>query len=53
VSLQEGSPRVFVGNTRITQREIMIMPHCISEEEVDPLRERLLEVIAEIGSRSK
>lgn len=48
-ALQEGSPRVFVGNTRITQREIMIMPHCITEEEIEPLGERLLKVIAEIA----
>jgi L-seryl-tRNA(Ser) seleniumtransferase len=52
-SLQEGTPRVFVGNTRITQREILIMPHCITEEEIEPLTERLLKVIAEIEQRRR
>jgi L-seryl-tRNA(Ser) seleniumtransferase len=45
-ALQEGTPRIFVGNTRITQREIMVLPHAVSEEEVGPLEARLLSVIA-------
>jgi L-seryl-tRNA(Ser) seleniumtransferase len=48
-ALQEGAPRIFVGNTRITQREIMVLPHAVAPEEVDPLEERLMSVIAAIA----
>jgi L-seryl-tRNA(Ser) seleniumtransferase len=44
--LQDGAPRVFVLNARISQREIMILPHCVLPEEVAPLERRLLESIA-------
>ena len=44
--LQEGSPRVFVLNARISQREIMVLPHCVLPEEVEPLESRLLQSIA-------
>lgn len=49
-ALQEGPPRIFVGNTRITQREIIVMPHCITREERKPLEEGLLRAIATTGS---
>jgi L-seryl-tRNA(Ser) seleniumtransferase len=45
-SLQEGDPRVFVLNTRISQREILVLPHCVRPDEVAPLEERLLASIA-------
>lgn len=45
-ALQEGTPRVFVLNTRISQRQILVLPHCVSPEEVAPLEERLLASIA-------
>lgn len=48
-ALQEGSPRIFVGNTRITQREIMVMPHCVTQEEGKPLEDGLLRAIAAIA----
>lgn len=44
--MQDGDPRVFVLNTRIGQREIMVLPHCVLSEEVEPLELRLLECIA-------
>lgn len=44
--LQEGTPRVFVLNARIGQREIMVLPHCVLPEEVAPLETRLLASIA-------
>ncbi|MBS0363533.1 MAG: aminotransferase class V-fold PLP-dependent enzyme [Proteobacteria bacterium] len=44
--LQEGSPRVFVLNARIGQGEIVVLPHCVLPEEVEPLERRLLEAIA-------
>ena len=47
-ALQEGSPRIFVGNTRIAQREILVMPHCVTEKEARPLEEGLLRAIAAI-----
>jgi L-seryl-tRNA(Ser) seleniumtransferase len=48
-ALQEGSPRVFVGNTRITQRELLVMPHCITEEEAKPFEEAMLRAISEVA----
>ncbi|MBS0333453.1 MAG: hypothetical protein JSS35_11855 [Proteobacteria bacterium] len=44
--LQEGSPRVFVLNARIGQREVVVLPHCVLPEEVEPLESRLLQSIA-------
>ena len=44
-ALQDGWPRIFVGNTRISERRIVIMPHSVAPEEVSPLEERLLAVI--------
>jgi L-seryl-tRNA(Ser) seleniumtransferase len=49
-ALQEGAPRIFVGMTRITQREIAIIPHCVAPEEIVPLEERLLRVLADISA---
>ncbi len=45
-ALQEGSPRVFVLNTRISQREILVLPHCVRPHEIAPLEEKLLSSIA-------
>lgn len=44
--LQDGTPRVFVLNARIGQREIIVLPHCVAPHEVEPLERRLLESIA-------
>jgi L-seryl-tRNA(Ser) seleniumtransferase len=44
--LQEGTPRVFVLNARIGQREILVLPNCVLPEEVAPLESRLLQSIA-------
>ncbi len=44
--LQEGTPRVFVLNARIGQREIMVLPHCVLPAEIEPLEARLLQSIA-------
>lgn len=52
-SLQDGSPRVFVGNTRINQREIMVMPHAVTPEEAEPLRNRIASVISSIALESQ
>ena len=46
LELQEGTPRVFVLNAFIGQREITVLPHCVLPEEVAPLEQRLLESIA-------
>ncbi len=43
--LQDGSPRIFVGNTRISERRLVIMPHSVAPDEVAPLEDRLLAVI--------
>jgi L-seryl-tRNA(Ser) seleniumtransferase len=40
-SLEEGAPRIFVQNTRIYERAIRMMPHCVRDEEVEPMAERL------------
>ncbi|HEX4241138.1 MAG TPA: PLP-dependent transferase [Steroidobacteraceae bacterium] len=48
-ALQEGSPRIFAGNTRITQKEIALIPHAVTPEEAGPLQERLVNVIADIA----
>jgi L-seryl-tRNA(Ser) seleniumtransferase len=45
-TLQEGSPRVFVLTTRISEREILVLPHCVRPNEIAPLEERLLSSIA-------
>jgi L-seryl-tRNA(Ser) seleniumtransferase len=45
-ALQEGAPRIFVLNTRISHGEILLMPHCVQPQEVAPLREKLLSSIA-------
>lgn len=50
--LQDGSPRVFVLNARIGQREILLLPHCVLPEEVAPLERRLLEAIATAVARA-
>jgi L-seryl-tRNA(Ser) seleniumtransferase len=44
--LQEGAPRVFVLNARIGQGEILVLPHCVSPDELAPLEARLLASIA-------
>ncbi len=45
-ALQEGAPRIFVLNTRISLCEILVMPHCVLPHEIAPLEERLLSSIA-------
>jgi L-seryl-tRNA(Ser) seleniumtransferase len=56
-ALEEGSPRVFVQNTRIYEREICMVAHCVREHEVEPMAERLrsclmsLPATAKIGAR--
>ena len=52
-ALQEGPPRIFVGNTRISQREILVMPHCITQEEIEPLERGLLNAIATVADRKQ
>lgn len=44
--LQEGAPRVFVLNARIGQGEILVLPHCVSPDELAPLETRMLASIA-------
>jgi L-seryl-tRNA(Ser) seleniumtransferase len=48
-ALQDGAPRIFVGNTRITQREITVIPHCVEPEEAEAFHERLLDVVSGIA----
>jgi D-glucosaminate-6-phosphate ammonia-lyase len=48
-ALQEGTPRIFVGNTRISHREIILMPHSVAPEEYKPLEEGLCQAIASIA----
>ena len=44
--LQEGAPRVFVLNARIGQGEILVLPHCVSPDELAPLVTRMLASMA-------
>lgn len=49
--LQNGTPRVFVLNARVGQHEIMVLPHCVSTDEIAPLERRLLEAIGSAAGR--
>jgi D-glucosaminate-6-phosphate ammonia-lyase len=40
-AMEDGTPRVFVQNTRISERAIRMMPHCVREHEVEPMAVRL------------
>jgi len=45
--LQDGSPRVFTLNANTMARsQIMLLPHCVLPEEVEPLERRLIEAIS-------